>query len=92
MYPLAVPSISTFNKNEVELKNFEKTKYIEERLLNYIIYSTNRGRLGKLSICMSKFIEGKIVCISDTKVSISNFEKLKGVTALVTGVNKNIEA
>ena len=41
---------------------------------------------------MSKFIEGKIVCISDTKVSISNFEKLKGVTALVTGVNKNIEA
>lgn len=91
MYPLAVPRVSNFNKNEVELKNYDKVKYIEDRLLNYIIYSSNRCKIGKLSICMSKFKEGKIVCTSDTKVSIYNFEKLKGVSSLITGVNKNIE-
>ena len=91
MYPLAVPVLTGFDTNEIELKNYDKVKKIDKNLLDKIIYSTNRGRIIKLSLCKSKFIEGRIVSNSDTFVSINNYESLKGVPALITGVNKNIE-
>lgn len=91
MYPLMVPVINSFNTNEIELKNYDKIKKIDEELLNQIIYSVNRGRLFNASLCKSKFKEGRIVSSSDKKVSLNNFTNLKGVTALITGTNKNIE-
>ena len=59
--------------------------------MGQIIYSTNRGRIIKLSLCKSRYKEVRIVSNSDTLVSINNYESLKGVPALITGVNKNIE-
>ena len=91
MYPLAVPVLTGFDTNEIELKNYDKVKKIDNELLEQIIYSTNRGRIIKLSLCKSRYKEGRIVSNSDTLVSINNYESLKGVPALITGVNKNIE-
>lgn len=91
MYPLAVPILKSFCINEIELKNYDKVKKIDNDLLDKIIYSTNRGSIIKLSLCKSKFIEGRIVSNSDKIVSINNYESLKGVPTLITGINKNIE-
>ena len=91
MYPLAVPVLTGFDTNEIELKNYDKVKKIDNELLEQIIYSTNRGRIIKLSLCKSRYKEGRIVSNSDTLVSINNYESLKGVPALISGVNKNIE-
>ncbi|MBP3635925.1 MAG: hypothetical protein J6J17_05725 [Bacilli bacterium] len=90
MYPPPLPCIYTFDENIIELKNYNKINKIPESLRKIIINSTNRGKIGKVSICMSKYFEGRIACIADTSVSFSNFDSLQGTLSLLTGKNSKL--
>ena len=50
-----------------------------------------RSKIRKISLCSSKFSEGKIVSKADKVVSFSKDFTIPGALACITGINKNLE-
>ena len=50
-----------------------------------------RNKIGKISLCPSKFSEGRIVSKADKIVSFSKDFTIHGALACITGINKNLE-
>lgn len=93
MFPLPVVSFSKKNQNLIELKNNEYIKKLDAIHIDMLEKSSNRFKIGEVSICTSLFHEGKIVSLADKMVSISNLKNSSpnGISALITGKNKTLK-
>lgn len=91
MYPLPVTRYYDNKENILELKNFELLSTIPENIKSLIIESTKRKGLKRISICKSKYIEGRIMSKADKKVSIKQFHNFNSIKAIFTGINKSID-
>ena len=93
MYPLPVTSFKDNPNNPLELKNFEKTKLLNDTNKEILTNSSNRNDIGPVSLASSNYKEGKIMSNADKIVSMSNFKhaNINDLKALLTGKNKNLE-
>lgn len=91
MYPLPVTSFVDSGKNDLELKNFDKVSGMSELSKSILEASSNRGKIGRVSLARSKYPEGRIMSDADKIVSMTNFNNVNGLMALLTGHNKNLE-
>lgn len=91
MWPLPVVSFEDSEKNELELKNFDKLKDISKIHLDIINWSTTRGKVGGFSVSKSLYKEGKIMSKADKKSSIKQFDNFSDFTALLSGNNRRLD-
>ena len=91
MYPLPVSRFVDSKKNTCEIQNFAKVKNIDQEYIDMIIKSTNRGKIGNVSIAKPKYKEGMVMSRADKKVSKKQFDSIDSYTALVTGKNKKLK-
>ncbi len=75
----------------MELNNYELVKNIDDSLIDIIVISTNRKRVGTISVCPSKYKEGRIMSNSDKSVSIRQIKNVSSATALISGNNKSLK-
>ena len=87
MYPLPVTCLT----KEAELKNNDLVKKLPEDIIHYIIDSTNRGRIWKISLARSKFKEGRIMAKADRYVSFRQIKNFSNLVSLLTGYNKKLK-
>lgn len=90
MYPFPVTVLKTFDKNDIELKNFNKIELLNDDIKKLIIESTKRKSIGAISISRSKYKEGRIMSTADKLSTLTNLKKISDVTALTTGKNKRL--
>ena len=90
MYPLPVRTFIDNGKNTLELKNYELLNIISKRNKELIKESTDRGKIGNISICPSLFKEGKIMSKADKLVSMKQINNFSSGVALITGHNKSL--
>ena len=88
MFPFPVRAL---NGDDIELNNQIKLAELPINIRNIIISSTLRNKIGKISLCPSKFSEGRIVSKADKIVSFSKDFTIPGALACITGINKNLE-
>ena len=88
MFPFPVRAL---NGDDIELNNQIKLAELPINIRNIIISSTMRSKIRKISLCSSKFSEGKIVSKADKVVSFSKDFTIPGALACITGINKNLE-
>jgi hypothetical protein len=89
MYPFPV---RTFDGSDLELNNLDNFNKLSEREKNLVILSTNRARIGKVSFARSLFVEGRIMSHADKVISWgSELKSVHGLTACVTGHNRNLD-
>jgi len=88
MFPFPVRAL---NGDDIELNNQIKLAELPINIRNIIISSTLRSKIRKISLCPSKFSEGKIVSKADKVVSFSKDFTIPGALACITGINKNLE-
>ncbi len=91
MYPLPVVSFVDDGNNSMELKNFNLVKELSDDNKKILVTSSNRNKIGNLSLARSKFPEGRIMSIADKIVSIGQFDNINSVMALLTGNNKSLK-
>lgn len=91
MYPLGVTCFKDEEVNCMELKNFDKIVNLKDIQKEVLYKVTNRCKICNLSICKSKYKEGKIVSKADKIISMSNFKNISSLTSLLTGHNKNLK-
>lgn len=92
MYPLPVARYIDDTENHLGLRNFNLINNLNENQRNLLIQSSNRGKIGRFSLSLSLYPEGRIICYADKKASIKDFKltDLSSITALVTGKNKGL--
>lgn len=90
MYPFPVRAL---DGTPAELNNEQKFEKLDPSIKNLIISSSMRSKIGHISLCRSKYQEGRIMSAADKYVSIfkdlKNFEALK---ACITGINTNLDS
>lgn len=87
MYPFPV---RTLNGENIELNNKEKLGNIAINIKNIIILSTLRKRIGKISFCQSRFLEGRIVSEADKIVSFNKDLSISSAFDCIIGNNKKL--
>jgi hypothetical protein len=90
MYPLPVRVINSSNFMDIELNNLEYFIKLDKKYKNMIYDSCNRCRLANISLARTRYIEGTLMRKADKISSLDNFTSIKGILALVTGVNNKI--
>ena len=89
MFPFPVRALD--NKN-AELNNHIKLTSLNPKIQNLIYESSNKVKIGHLSICRSDFIEGRIMSKADKFVALQkeliNYQSLK---ACITGKNSRLK-
>jgi hypothetical protein len=90
MYPLPVRVFDP-NSNSMELNNYGLVKKIDKDLIDMIVESTKRGRIGNISISRSKYKEGRIMSKADKRSSRKEIKNISSAKALLTGKNKKIK-
>lgn len=89
MYPLPVRSIDDY---DAELNNIHKFETLNDEIKGLIKVSSNRNKIGTISMASSKYIEGKIVGRADKIVTIkSDHLSFRSYCALLTGKNNDIK-
>ena len=91
MYPLPVTRINKNNINKCEIKNYDRFLEIPDNLKKIIYESCNRGKLFKVSICKSKYKEGRIMSKMDKRSSLKQIKNVSSAFALITGKNKSLK-
>ena len=91
MYPLPVACFDDFGFNILELKNYDLISNLSDKHKEMLIWSTKRRKIGSVSICKSKFMEGRIMAKADKLVSIHQIRNISSAKALVTGYNKQLK-
>ena len=74
----------------VEEKNFDLIKYLSEENKKILIDSSNKNKLGAVSISRSLFPEGRVMSSADKKVAFNQIKDFGSACALITGYNKNL--
>ena len=90
MYPLPVLSFKESKTNELELNNYKLIKNISKKHRKMIINSSNRGKIGSISLSKSIYLEGRILSRADKISTINQLNCFSDAKALVTGKNKNL--
>jgi len=92
MYPLPVRSYVDSSDNKLQLRNFDYAQTTNKKIKQIIIDSSNKFKIDDVSICPSKYKEGKVVCIADKIVSFKNIRTcdIDGIIALFNGKNKSL--
>ena len=90
MYPLPVVSFKNDSRNLLELKNDSLVEELPIHVKNILIKSTCRFKVGRISVCRSRYIEGRIVARADKYVSIRQIKNVSSGVALLTGKNKSL--
>lgn len=90
MYPLPVACFKDYDFNKLELKNYDLIDNLSDIHKNLLIWSSNRGKTGSISICRSKYKEGRIMTQADRYVSMRQIKNISSATALLTGKNKKL--
>ena len=90
MFPYPVTAFKYYKNNENELKNFDLINKLSKRNLGILINSSNRNKLGSVSISKSLFLEGRVMSKADKKVSFGQIRDYGSAIALITGRNKNL--
>ena len=90
MWPLPVMCYQDYDDNKLELWNYELSKEMSEPVKNLLISSSNRLKIGSVSLVRSKYQEGRIMSHADKKVSLFQIEDKDSAIALVTGDNKSL--
>ena len=89
MFPFPVRRINK-KIDKVELKNLDNYNLLSNNYKRLINDSLNRGRFGILSICHSKYREGRIMAKADRIVSRDQIKDISSFKALFTGHNKKL--
>lgn len=84
MYPMPV---RVYNDKDLELRCKDGIDGENEQILRD---STNRFRIGDISLCRSRFKEGRIVSMADKKVTRIHLRNANSLTQAITGRNKNL--
>ena len=88
MYPFPVRAIESAIE-ETEINNIEKFMELPDKFQKYIIASTNRMRIDKISLCKSVYEEGRVLSKADKIVSMrKDLKSFSSLLACVTGKNK----
>lgn len=92
MYPFPVTAFNSDGR-DLELKNYHYIKNIDSINKELLVWSSNRFKVGKISICPSKYSEGRVMSMADKIVSFSNLKHsgIDSTMALITGKNKKLE-
>lgn len=90
MYPLPVLSYDYNKKNDLELNNYKLLKGISKKHKDMIVESTNRYKMGKVSISRSLYLEGRILARADKIATTKQLDCFADAKALVTGKNKKL--
>ncbi|MBE6154105.1 MAG: hypothetical protein E7163_00815 [Firmicutes bacterium] len=91
MFPLPVRTFNDTPDNEMELKNFQLVENLSEQSKSILIGSSNRNKMGPVSISRSIYPEGVIVSKADKKVSSGQIKNLDSASALITGYNASLD-
>lgn len=91
MYPLPVACFKNYDSNKLELKNYDLIKSLSLGRVELIIWSSNRRKVGSVSLCRSKYREGRIMSKADKLVSTHQIKNVSSAKALVTGKNKMLK-
>lgn len=91
MYPLPVICFKDYDYNKFELRNYDLIINLSDIHKKILVWSTNRGKIGDISICRSKYKEGRIMSKADKDVSFGQIKNISSATALLTGKNKKIK-
>ena len=89
MYPLPVRAID--DKSDMDLANYQDYQNISDKNKELIAWSTNRNKVGIISMSDSIYMEGKIMSEADKKVSFNQIKNIYSALALVTGTNKSLK-
>jgi len=90
MYPFPARCIIG-DIESLDLNNYEKFYMLDDCYKEMIIASSNRHKVGCISICRSYYKLGDIVSKADKTVSFNNDLKLSKLITLITGVNKDLD-
>lgn len=90
MYPLPVLSMTDNKNNELELQNYKLYKKLSKKHKQMIVDSSNRLKVGQISVARSRYLEGRIMARADKIASTKQIGCLNDATALVTGKNKKL--
>lgn len=90
MYPLPILSFKESKDNELELFNHKLIKNISKKHRKMIYESSNKYVIGNLSLCRSKYLEGRIMARADKIATTKQLDCISDITALVTGKNKKL--
>ena len=89
MYPLPVRA---FDGTDIYLNNKDKFDNLEKKYKDIIKFSTNLGKIGRISLRRSIFPEGRILSKADKKVAFHNdIHSIDGYLALISGNNKKLK-
>ena len=91
MYPLPVIVMDDSSYNKWELKNYLLYLTIPNYIKDMLIDSTNRGKIGNLSLARSKYMEGVVMSKADKYVSIRQLKNIYDMLSLITGRNKRLK-
>lgn len=91
MYPLPVICFKDYDYNKFELRNYDLIINLSDIHKKILVWSTNRGKIGDISVCRSKYKEGRIMSKADKAVSSGQIKNISSATALLTGKNKKIK-
>lgn len=91
MYPLPVRYLNDQKIDKIELKNMDNYNKLSNEDKNIIIKSSQRKKVGVISLSKSLYKEGKIMSKADKKVSRKQIKNISSAKALVTGHNKKIK-
>ena len=90
MYPFPVRAL---DDNSAELNNENKLNKLNPSIKNLIIKSSIRSKIGHISLCRSKYQEGRIMSKADKFVSFFNDSKnFNAIKACITGINPDLES
>ena len=88
MFPFPVRAI---DGSDLELNNEKKYETLPSHIKGQIITSSTRFKIGPVSICRSRYPEGRIMSKADKIVSFGkDLTNINGITACITGHNKNL--
>ena len=91
MFPFPVMSVDCSNYRDLELNNLDSFLKLDDKYKKLIYKSCSRKKIKRLSFAPSSYIEGKLMRKADKISSLDNFTSLRGIIALVTGINSHIE-
>ena len=91
MYPLPVTRFNEKNVEKCEIRNYDKFIELPDYIKKIIYESCNRGKLFKVSLCRSKYKDGRLMSKADKKVSIHQIKNVSSAFSLLTGKNRSIK-
>ena len=90
IYPFPVRAL---DNTPAQLNNMNKFKKLNLNIKNLIVNSSIRFKIGHISLCPSKYIEGRIMSKADKYVSLfSDLKSFHGLKSCITGINPHLDS